>query len=115
MSNNRSTNTPGNEVSSPGSEASRVRRMTENASGRVSRGVDSATSRVGSGISSAAHGIERAAGGVAERLEGAGRYLQESDTRTLGSDITNAIRNHPKAAIGIGLGVGFLIGRMLAR
>lgn len=117
MENNRSTTNP--RVTSPEmtetSETSRARRMGNQAAERVSRGVDSASSRVGDGLASTASGLQRAAGGVAERLEGAGRYLRESDARTMGSDLTEVIRNHPKAAIGVGLGLGFLLGRMLSR
>lgn len=94
---------------------SRAKEVQHNVGNRINERVDSASTRVGDGLNSAAGGIRNGVETVATKLERAGGYLREHDARTMGSDLTNVIRNHPKAAIGVGLGLGFMIGRMLSR
>ncbi|HLN32497.1 MAG TPA: hypothetical protein VK395_32515 [Gemmataceae bacterium] len=56
-----------------------------------------------------------AASGVANTLESGGAYLQERNLHGLGGDATNLIRRYPLQALLLGLGVGFLVGRIVRR
>jgi len=50
---------------------------------------------------------------VAGKLEDAGRYLEEHGLKGLGDDVTNLIRRNPVPALLLGIGVGFLLSRMV--
>lgn len=118
MANNKTSGTP--PMNTPSRDPMMTGEQTTSQTGRnmaarVGEKVEHASSRVGDSLSSGSDVIRRGAENVAHRLDEAGRYLRESDARSIGSDITNVIRNHPKAAIGVGLGIGFLLGRMLSR
>lgn len=82
---------------------------------RANEGVDAAATRVSSGFDRTASGLRSTSDRVARRLEGAGEYLRDSDARSMGSDIANVIRRHPKASILVGVGLGFMIYRMISR
>jgi len=56
-----------------------------------------------------------AASGVANTLESGGTYLQERNLPGMSGDVTNLIRRYPLQAILVGLGVGFLVGRVVRR
>lgn len=61
-----------------------------------------------------AEGVRRQAAGIAsgveERLDDIRGYVDEA-----GSVVREYAREHPWAAIGIAVGVGFVLGRMLSR
>lgn len=48
-------------------------------------------------------------------LHDAARYLQERDPRSLMADLDDAIQRHPYRAMAVGLGIGWLIGRLTRR
>jgi ElaB/YqjD/DUF883 family membrane-anchored ribosome-binding protein len=50
---------------------------------------------------------------ISERLQSAGRYLQENDVRSISRSVDSAITSHPYRSILIGLGAGYLIGRLM--
>jgi len=52
---------------------------------------------------------------VAEKLEGAGHYLEEQGLAGMGRDVTGLIRQHPVPALLIGVGLGFLLSRLATR
>ena len=52
---------------------------------------------------------------VAQSISDAGRYLEERDPKSAMQDLDRAIQAHPYRAIGICLGVGWLVGRMARR
>ena len=56
-----------------------------------------------------------AASGIANTLESSSAYLQERNLDGLGGDATNLIRRYPLQALLVGLGVGFLVGRIVRR
>ncbi len=56
-----------------------------------------------------------AASGVASTLESGGAYLQEHNFHGMAGDATSLIRRYPFQAILVGVGVGFLVGRVLRR
>jgi hypothetical protein len=54
-------------------------------------------------------------GKVAESLTGAGRYLEDVDPKSALINLDSAIQAHPYRALAVGLGVGWLIGRIARR
>jgi ElaB/YqjD/DUF883 family membrane-anchored ribosome-binding protein len=71
---------------------------------RAGDAVDSATSQIGRGMQRATEGVSRA-----------GQYLEETSPSEMGGDLTEMIRKHPKKSIAIGVGLGFLVSRLLSR
>ena len=59
--------------------------------------------------------VDSAATAVGERLEQTGTYLKEHSGRDFISDMGEMIKRHPKKSLGIGIGIGFLVARRLAR
>lgn len=53
-----------------------------------------------------------AAGSVADGIERTGSYIREHDLRTVGDDLKEMVRKHPLPATLLGLGLGFLLGRL---
>lgn len=98
-------------------------RVSEGASAiseRASRAADDLTTSVGKRISSVSETLrERSEEGVAGRaantLNSVGQYLQERDIEAMAHDVTGVIRKHPVESMLVGLGFGFLLGRMLSR
>jgi hypothetical protein len=93
------------------------------AASMVGRKVDEATSAVGAGVSSFADRLKssgpqegmlgHALGGVADTIKEGGKYLQNEGLSGMTKDVTDLIRRNPLPAVLVGLGLGFLIGRML--
>jgi ElaB/YqjD/DUF883 family membrane-anchored ribosome-binding protein len=79
---------------------------------------------MGSGMTSAAERIrERApqegrAGRIAEKvastLETGGRYLAERDVPAIADDVAGVVTRYPMQSMWVGLGVGFLLGRLIS-
>ena len=59
--------------------------------------------------------LGNATGAVADRLDSAGRYMQEEGLVGMAEDVTELIRRNPIPAMFIGIGVGFLLARLLRR
>jgi hypothetical protein len=53
-----------------------------------------------------------AATAVADRLEGAGLYLQEDNLSAIANDVAGVIRRYPIQSLLVGATVGFLLGRV---
>ncbi|MCC7380469.1 MAG: hypothetical protein IT384_01465 [Deltaproteobacteria bacterium] len=51
-------------------------------------------------------------GAVTDRIQSAASYLRENDPKSMLEDVDTAIRKHPYRAMAIGLGIGWLIGRL---
>lgn len=81
-----------------------VKHRLREAAARTGEAIDSATSSIGRGMQRATAGVTRA-----------GEYLEEASPKQMGMDITDVIRRHPKASIAVGVGLGFLISRLLSR
>lgn len=92
-----------------------AREKTDAVRARGSEYVDNASSAMGRALQSAADGLSdramRTTGGMAR----AGTYLERSHPEDFGHDLTDWVRNHPGVSIGVGLGIGFLLGRALTR
>ncbi len=56
-----------------------------------------------------------ATGAVADSLEHTGRYIQEEGIRGMAQDLTDLIRRNPIPALLVGVGIGFLLAKMLRR
>jgi len=86
---------------------------------------DQATKAVGAGMESlggAIHEHEPKAGvlhnvgdAMAAKLEGGGRYLETRGLEGVAEDVTTLIRRNPIPALLVGVGIGFLLARMLKR
>lgn len=50
---------------------------------------------------------------VANSLRDSGKYLEEAGLSGIGEDLTELIRRNPVPAILVGIGIGFLMGRVL--
>jgi len=106
------------------SAATSVRSAAENASKFVGQRAEDATHTVGSSLRSAGESvrgmapqneyIKGAAESVAGGLDSAGRYLEEEGLAGMAEDMTTVIKRNPIAALLIGVGVGFLLGRTMA-
>jgi uncharacterized protein YjbJ (UPF0337 family) len=59
--------------------------------------------------------VGRAATAVAEKLRGAGAYLQEQKVEHVMGNLTDLIRRYPMPSLLIGLGVGYLLARSMRR
>jgi ElaB/YqjD/DUF883 family membrane-anchored ribosome-binding protein len=101
-----------NKLSEVGSE---VKTKMRSAVGTAGEYVDNATTSVGRGMESTAGAIAQRIDSAAEGVARAGRYLQHSDPKAMGRDITDWVREHPAVSLGVGFGVGLLIGRALSR
>lgn len=51
----------------------------------------------------------------AEGLEAGARYVDDLGTRHLRSEVTRMMTDHPVASLALGVGLGFLIGRLVLR
>ena len=89
------------------------------------RKVDEATTALGERVQSAASALRErapqegmlgsASGAVADRLDSAGRYLQEEGLMGMAEDVTELIRRNPIPAMFIGIGIGFMLARIFRR
>jgi hypothetical protein len=86
---------------------------------------DDATRAAGAGMESAGHAVRAhtpdhgvlasAGSAIANKLENAGHYVEQSGLRGLGDDVTNLIRRNPIPALLLGVGIGVLLARMARR
>jgi len=105
--------------------ATKAVEKTNEAATFVGKTAEQATEGVGAGMESLGETIREqkpeagflgAAGeAVANKLKRGGRYLEEQGLQGIGRDITNIIRRNPVPAILIGIGVGFLLSRLVRR
>lgn len=95
----------------------------EHGSASAGSGVRGPLSGVAAGMSSAAAQVrarcaqEGRLSGVAERvadtLERGSQYLHDREVPELAEDLVGAVKRNPVRAIWIGLGAGFLLGRLM--
>jgi ElaB/YqjD/DUF883 family membrane-anchored ribosome-binding protein len=117
-----------NLASSVGQKASdaahNVGQRASDAAHNVGQRAEDATSAVGSGISHLAgqvrdsapqSGMLGTAGRqVADTMDSVGHYVSDKNLTGMMDDVTGLVRRNPIPALLIGLGVGFLIGRVLS-
>jgi ElaB/YqjD/DUF883 family membrane-anchored ribosome-binding protein len=89
------------------------------------RKADEATTALGERVQSAASALRdrapqegmlgTASHAVADRLDSAGRYLQEEGIVGMAEDVTELIRRNPIPAMFVGIGIGFMLARLFRR
>jgi len=90
----------------------------------VGHKAEDATAAVGHGMQTTADKVREygphegtfgsASRGVAEAIDTAGKYVEDKNLSGMMDDMTNLIKRNPIPALLLGLGVGFLIGRVLS-
>jgi hypothetical protein len=86
---------------------------------RVAERIDETTSRVGRGVESAGEAtrerVTHAADDIADKAASFGGYLQDHEVAGMANDVANVVRRYPVQSMMVGLGLGFMIGRMTSR
>jgi len=105
--------------------ASTVAHKAADAGSYIAHKAEDATAAVGGEMKSLAGTIRdkgphegmlgNASSAVANSLESCGRELQEHGLTGIAEDITNTVRRHPIPAVLIGIGLGVLLARVLAK
>lgn len=105
--------------------ASTVVHKASDAGSYIAQKAEDATSTVGGELKSLAGSLRdkgphegmlgNANTAVANTLENCGRELEEHGLSGIADDITNTIRRHPVPATLIGVGLGFMLARMLTK
>jgi len=57
--------------------------------------------------------IGNAGQAIGEKFETGGRYLEEKGLKGIGEDVTNLIRTNPVPALLVGIGLGFLLAKVM--
>jgi len=105
------------------SVAGAVAEKAQNLGSAVGDRADSAVSSVGGGMQSLGHTIRErgpqegvlgsAASTVGGALESSGRYLEEQGLSGIAEDLGNLIKRNPIPAMLLGVGLGFLLARVM--
>lgn len=103
------------------SALNKAQEMATNAGKRV----DEATTALGQHVQSMAGNLRErgpqegmfgtASGAVADRLDTAGRYLQEEGVMGMAEDVTELIRRNPIPSMLVGIGIGYMLARLFRR
>jgi len=103
--------------------SSKVGDMVNQAASAVGKGAENLTSSAGSSLRHLGDTIREhtpqegvlgsASQTVANTLRDSGRYIEEAGFNGMAKDVTELVRRNPIPAICIGLGLGFLLGRMM--
>jgi len=90
----------------------------------VGHKAEDATAAVGHGMQTVADKVRdntpnegmfgSASRGVANAIDSAGRYVEDKNLSGMMDDMTNLVKRNPIPALLLGLGIGFLIGRVLS-
>ncbi len=78
----------------------------------VAQGMGSAAERLRERVSHEGR-AGKVAARVAETLESGSRYLSEHDVPEIADDVTELVKRYPIQSMWIGLGVGFVLGRIV--
>jgi len=103
--------------------ATSVGEMVSNAASSVGKTADHLASSAGAGIKNLGETLREkaphegmlgnASQTVANTIRESGKYLEEAGLSGIGKDLTELIRHNPVPAVLVGMGIGFLIGRVL--
>lgn len=101
-----------------------VTQKASDAAHAIGHKAEDATAAVGQGMQTAADKVREytpdsgvlgsASKGVADAIEGAGKYVEDKNLSGMMDDVTNLVKRNPIPALLVGLGVGFLIGRLVS-
>jgi ABC-type transporter Mla subunit MlaD len=114
----------GQAISSAASAATQaVQNAASSAAHAVGHKAEQATSALGSGMQSLADTVRdrgpesgmlgSASHYVADTLDSTGRYIEDRNLGGMMDDLTGVIRRNPIPAVLVGMGIGFLLGRVL--
>jgi ElaB/YqjD/DUF883 family membrane-anchored ribosome-binding protein len=115
------TGTTGTQTTHPTTSTSS---MGRDAKDTLERATDTVAEKAGGVTTAIGERLERAgdfleekgkAAFLSERLQGAGKYMQDNDARQMARSVDSAICAHPYRGILIGLGVGWVVGKFLSR
>lgn len=111
--------------SSVESAASKVGEQASQMASTAGKRVDEATAALGERIQSAAGTLRErgpqegmlgtATGAVADSMEHAGRYVQDEGIVGIAEDLTELIRRNPIPAMFVGVGIGYLLAKLMRR
>jgi len=103
--------------------ASSVGDMVSNAASSVGKTAENLTSSAGASLRNLGDTMREntphegmlgtASQAVANTLRDSGKYLEEAGLSGIGEDLTQLIRRNPVPAVLVGIGIGFLMGRVL--
>jgi ElaB/YqjD/DUF883 family membrane-anchored ribosome-binding protein len=82
---------------------------------RAATGVESAADRIREHADDIPGGEKttKAAQGAAEQMDKAAGYLRDHDVSSMGDDVVELVKSHPKESIVVALAAGLLLGRAL--
>lgn len=80
--------------------------------GAVAQRFDDATTRAGRKVEAMGRNV---ADTVAEKAQSVGSFLQEHDIAGMADDVADVVRRYPVQSMLVGIGMGFMIGRMTSR
>ena len=80
---------------------------------RAEAGLDQATSALGRQMERIGDAVQNATVTATGPIQRAGRYMQASDPETIGQDFVGLMRNNPKTTFFVGMGMGFVVARLL--
>jgi len=95
-----------------GDVASAVGHKAEDATAAVGHGMQSAADKVRDYTPSEGM-LGSASKGVADAIDSAGKYVEDRNLSGMMEDVTSLVKRNPIPALLLGLGVGFLIGRLM--
>lgn len=75
---------------------------------------DKAKEGVQQGFQSVREGYENATESVSEAYDQGRRYLKENNIKDMAGDVRDLIGKHPLPAVLIGVGIGYMLGRMVS-
>jgi len=104
--------------------ASAVSHKASDAASAIGHRAEDATAAVGHGMQTAADKVREkgpsegmlgnASRTVADAMDNAGKYVEDRNLSGMMDDVTNLVKRNPIPALLLGLGVGFLIGRLIS-
>jgi len=107
-----------------GEVASNIGHKAGEVASNIGHKAEDATSAVGSGMQTLADKVRdntpnqgmlgSASRGVADAIDSAGKYVEDKNLSGMMDDVTGLVKRNPIPALLVGLGVGFLIGRVLS-
>jgi hypothetical protein len=104
--------------------ASTVKDKASGVAQTIGHKAEDATTAVGHGMQTAADKVREntpnegmlgnASRSVADAMDNAGKYVEDRNLTGMMEDVTNLVKRNPIPALLLGLGVGFLIGRLVS-
>jgi uncharacterized protein YjbJ (UPF0337 family) len=94
--------------------ATKAQGLMERAKEGMQQGFERARDTVQQGFQSVREGYETAQEKVVDAYDQSKRYLQQSSWGDMATDVRDLIGRHPLPAVLIGVGIGYMLGRMVS-